>query len=124
MGDELVDCLRRFAVNQHIKLAMIQGIGTTDDCNVGVFNAKTKKYKTNHLTDDFEIISLTGTIDTKNGKFYSHYHIGLADAEGHFLGGHLDNARISVTAEIVATLIDGEIDRHLSPQVGVNIWQF
>lgn len=122
--DEVVDCLRRFAVNEHIKLAQIQGLGATDDCTVGVFNTETKKYKSNHLTGAFEIVSLIGTIDTMNGKFYSHYHIGLGDEEGHMWGGHLNEAHISVTAEIIATLIDGEIDRHLSPQIGINIWQF
>jgi uncharacterized protein len=64
----------------------------------------------------FEILSLTGTVSTQG----VHLHIGLADAHGNTVGGHLlDDNLIYTTAEItLAHLHDLRFSREVDPRYG------
>lgn len=55
------------------------------------------------LNDDFEILSLNGTIS--NGK--AHLHICVSDDKGKTYGGHLsDNCIINTTCELVLGILE------------------
>jgi len=65
----------------------------------------------------FEIVSLVGTISVSGG---SHLHVGLADARGAALGGHLkEGSLIFTTAEIAVGVISGtRFSREPDPRTG------
>ena len=44
-------------------------LGAINDFTVGVYNVAEKKYYANDFKGSFEIVSLTGTIDTMNDDF-------------------------------------------------------
>ena len=73
---------------------------------------------------DFEIVSLTGTINTMDGAFYTHLHMSAGNEKGEVFGGHLNRAVISATCEMVITVIDGRVDRFHSEEIGLNLFQF
>lgn len=122
-GEEIVSTLKAFAVQEKIKLAMLQGLGAVDDLTVGVFDTASKQYESNHFSGAFEVLSLTGTIDTMHGDFYSHYHICVGDKQGRAWGGHLNEAWISGTCELVVTILPGQIDRFKDLDTGLNLWK-
>ena len=68
-GEEILDKIKEIANKENIKLANINALGATNDFTVGVFKTDEKKYYSNNFTGDFEIVSLTGTINTMNGEF-------------------------------------------------------
>lgn len=51
-----------------------------------------------------------------------HLHIKGSDRSGHTLGGHLNEARISGTCEIIIDQIQGTIDKASDPEVGLNLF--
>lgn len=120
-GEEISATLKIIAEKENIKLAMVQGLGAVNDITVGVFDIDAKKYKANSFQGYFEIVSLTGTIDRMQGNYYSHFHISVGDEQGKVLGGHMNRAVISATGEIIITLLDGEVDREYSEEVGLNL---
>jgi predicted DNA-binding protein with PD1-like motif len=122
-GEEIIASLRCIAECENIKLAMVQGLGAVNDIVIGVFDVESKQYKSNAFKGNFEIVSLTGTIDQMKGNYYSHFHISVGDENGHVLGGHMNQAIVSATGEIIITLLDGEIDREFSEEVGLNLIQ-
>lgn len=122
-GEEILTQIKALAAAENIKLAHITALGAVDDLTVGVYKVAEQKYYANHFTGDFEIVSLTGTIDTMNDEFYAHLHISVGDEHGHVFGGHLTEARISATCEMVVRLIDGHIDRQRDSITGLNLWQ-
>ncbi|MBQ6437977.1 DNA-binding protein [bacterium] len=121
-GEEILTQIKQLATNEHIKLAHISALGAVNDLTVGVYKVSEKKYYANHFQGDFEIVSLTGTIDTMNDEFYTHLHISVGDQNGHVFGGHLAQATISATCEMVVRLIDGTIDRQKDNVTGLNLW--
>ena len=123
-GEEILEQLQRVAEKESIKLASISALGATDDFTVGVFNVGEKKYYSHHFEGPFEIVSLTGTINTMNGEYYAHLHLSAGDGNGAVFGGHLNRAVISATCEMIITVIDGRVDRVRDEELGLNRFLF
>ncbi len=122
-GEEILDKLRELALAENIKLASVTALGATNDFTVGVFNTAEKKYHSNEFKGAFEIVSLTGTINTMDGQFYTHIHMSAGNEKGEVFGGHLNRAVVSATCEMIVTVINGEVDRYLDPDVGLNLFK-
>jgi uncharacterized protein len=123
-GEELVETLKKFCIEQKIKLATISGIGATNKVKVGLFEISSKKYFSKEFTGDYEIAPLYGNISTMKGEIYLHLHINIADSKQNSYGGHLNSAVISATFEGVIDIIDGQVDRELSEEIGLNLLKF
>ncbi len=120
-GEEILDKIRELAEKENIKLASVSALGAVNDFTVGVFNTAEKKYYSNEFKGAFEIVSLTGSINTMDGKFYTHIHMSAGNEKGEVFGGHLNRALVSATCEMIVTVIDGEIDRYADADVGLNL---
>ena len=105
-GEEVLTQLHRAAEQEGIRLAAVSGLGAVGDFTVGVF------------------VSLVGTITTKDGEFYAHLHMSAGDTEGRVLGGHLNEAVISATCELVLEIMDGTVERRFDPETGLNLMEF
>lgn len=123
-GEEILKELKVFAEKEGVKLASVTALGAVKDFTVGVFDTNAKVYKSNRFQGVYEIISLVGSINTMNNAFYCHLHMCAADQEGHAFGGHLNEAVISATCEMVVTCLPGRTDRVFSDQVGLNLISF
>ena len=123
-GEEITEQLKAFAVREGVKLATVQAIGAVNDFSVGAFNTTEKKYYSNDFQGTYEIVSLLGTITTKDGVFYSHLHMCAADETGRAVGGHLNRAVISATCEMFVTVLPGTVERAFSDEVGLNLFKF
>lgn len=122
-GEEILDKIRELAIAESIKLASVTALGATNDFTVGVFNTDEKKYYANEFKGAFEIVSLTGTINTMDGQFYTHIHMSAGNDKGEVFGGHLNRAVVSATCEMTVTVIDGEVDRYRDDDVGLNLFK-
>ena len=120
-GEDIVEQVKNIALKENIKLASIQALGAINDFTVGVFKTSEKKYYANEFKGDFEIVSLTGTINTMNDEYYSHMHLSAGNDQGQVFGGHLNKAIVSATCEMVIQIINGEVDRYFDEEVGLNL---
>lgn len=123
-GEEILSEIKNIAETEKIKLANINALGATNDFVVGVFKTSEKKYYSNEFKGDFEIVSLTGTINTLNGEFYSHIHFSAGNDKGEVFGGHLNKAVVSATCEMIINIIDGNVDRIHDEEIGLNLFKF
>ncbi len=123
-GEEILAQIKELALKENIKLAHISALGATNNFTVGVYKVEEKKYYKNHFVGDFEIVSLSGTINTMNHEFYMHIHMSAGNDSGEVFGGHLNEAIVSATCEMVITIIDGEVDRFLDDETGLNLFLF
>ena len=123
-GEEILEKIKDIAEKENIKLASVTALGATNNFTVGVYNVDEKKYYSNEFKGSFEIVSLTGTINTMNGNFYTHIHMSAGNDEGKVFGGHLNKAIVSATCETVIDIIDGKVDRKYDKETGLNIFNF
>lgn len=123
-GEEILTKMKEIALKENIKLANINALGAVGNFTVGVFNTTEKKYYSNNFKGDFEIVSLTGTINTMDGEYYNHIHFSAGDDKGHVFGGHLNEAIVSATCEMIINIIDGNVDRYKDEEIGLNLFKF
>ncbi len=125
MGDEILSALSSISEKENIRLAKVSGIGAVSKATIGVFNTYTHDYFSRTFTGPHEIASLLGNIADKDGKPYLHIHICIGNAETNVChSGHLNEAVISATGEIIIELLEGSVGREFSPSAGLNILKF
>ena len=120
-GEEILEQIKKIALEENIKLASINALGAINDFTVGVFKIDEKKYYSNNFIGNYEIVSLTGTINTMNDEFYTHIHMSAGNDKGEVFGGHLNRAMVSATCEMIINIIDGKIDRYFDEEIGLNL---
>ena len=123
-GEEVISSLKELCEKENIELAEITGLGASNLVEIGVFNVNTKEYNTKVFEGMFEITSLVGNATRKNGEVYLHIHINFGDEQGLVKGGHLVQAKISATSEIIIRRIDGKVGRKLSDEIGLYLLDF
>lgn len=103
-GDELAEGLLRFAREQRLSAASFKAVGALSSVRLGWFSWEGKRYEPSVTLDEqVELLSLIGDVALKDGEPVVHAHavIGKKDDTAH--GGHLLNARIRPTCEVVLT---------------------
>lgn len=123
-GEEILEQVKEIALKEQVKLASVQALGAINKFTVGVFKTDEKKYLSNEFKGSFEIVSLNGIINTMNNEFYCHLHMSAGNDKGEVFGGHLNQATVSATCEMVITIIDGIVDRYYDEQIGLNLFKF
>jgi predicted DNA-binding protein with PD1-like motif len=123
-GEEIISKVMEICEKENIKLANINALGAVDEIVIGLFDTVEKKYYSEKFNGDFEIVSLTGSITTMNGKLYNHLHISVGDRAYNVRGGHLNSAVVSATCELFIHIIDGVVEREFNEEVGLNLLSF
>ena len=123
-NEEILEKVKESAQKEKIALASVQALGAISQFTAGVFKTEEKEYLANEFTGSYEIVSLTGTINTMNDEFYCHLHISAGNEKGEVFGGHLNRAVVSATCEMVIRKIDGRVDRCYDEQIGLNLYSF
>lgn len=123
-GEEIFSSLAALAEKEDIALGCVSGLGAVDRFTAGVFFPQEKVYRKNDFHGNFEITSLTGTITRMDGKPYLHLHMSAGNEYGKVMGGHLNEAHVSATCEIVVRVVDGSVGRAFSDEIGLNLFEF
>ena len=124
VGEEIISSIMNILKNEKISFATITGIGATNDFTVGTYDVTNQFYKKSNYKGVYEIVSLLGNTSTMNNEPYIHIHMSAADKNNNVVGGHLNEAYISATAEIVLEIIEANVDRIKDPNTGLNIFRF
>lgn len=123
-GEEILEQVKAIALKEQIRLAHVQALGAVNQFTVGVFKTQEKEYLANDFEGSYEIVSLTGTINTMDGAFYCHLHMSAGNDKGEVFGGHLNRAVVSATCEMVVRVVDGTVERRFSDEIGLNLFEF
>lgn len=99
-GEEIQSSLKEFA-RENDFFGFFKGIGAVSNPRIGYFNREKGEYVERQLDGEFEVLSLLGNISRNNDKIAVHSHITLGNKEYNVKGGHLVQANVSVTLEIL-----------------------
>jgi len=109
-GDEAIASLERFVREHEVGAAQLTGIGAFSRAVLGFFDWESKQYRKNPVEEQVEVVSLLGDVAiAPDGTPSVHCHVVLGRADGTALGGHLLEAHVRPTLEIVLT----QSPRHL-----------
>ena len=123
-GEEIIEKMLEICKKENVLLANVNALGAVGEFEVGLFKTGEKKYYSTVHKGDFEIVSLTGSITTKDGELYHHIHMSAADSENKVYGGHLNYAKVSATCEMFIEILNGNVGRKFSDEIGLNLFEF
>ncbi|MDP7069657.1 MAG: DNA-binding protein [Candidatus Peribacteraceae bacterium] len=121
-GEKIVETLTTYLQENDIKAAWIQAIGAADHIKISVYNVDKKAYDTRELSGEYEILSIKGDASVKDGEIWPHLHIVLGGADYQCVGGHLEEAVVSATCEMIIHTLDTPIERKEDAQTGLKLW--
>jgi predicted DNA-binding protein with PD1-like motif len=102
IGEEVTSSLLAFAAESHLQGSHFTAVGAFQDVVLGWFDWDAKEYRANHLADQVEVVSFVGNIAiSPNGDPGLHAHVAVAKRDGTAWGGHLLEAHVRPTLEVV-----------------------
>jgi predicted DNA-binding protein with PD1-like motif len=119
-GDELAAGLKRFASEENVGGCSFKAIGALSSVRLGWFNWDTKKYEPSVVLDEqLELLSLIGDIAEKDGKPEVHAHVVVGKSDGTAHGGHLLEASVRPTCEVILTESPRHLQKQIDPVAGI-----
>ena len=100
-GDEVMSTLTNFAKSEGLGGSHFKAIGALSDVTLGFFDWQTKDYARIEMNEQVEVLSLLGDVTLDDGEPRIHAHIVVGRADGSAHGGHLLEAHVRPTLEIV-----------------------
>lgn len=122
-GEEVIETLKKVCADENVKVGQVNALGAVNKVKIGLFNVETKEYHAQEFVGNFEIAPLYGNISTMNGELYLHLHINICNSEHKSFGGHLNYAYVSATCECIIEIIEGEVEREFSEEIGLNLFK-
>jgi predicted DNA-binding protein with PD1-like motif len=118
-GDDAVEELTRFAQEHDLSAAQLTGIGAFSDVTLGYFDWEDKEYKPIRLDEQVEVLSLIGDVALKDGEPAVHAHVVVGRSDGSASGGHLLEAHVRPTLEVVLTESPAHLRKRYDPETGL-----
>lgn len=118
-GDEVMAGLEAFAKEQRLDSAQITAIGAFSRATFGYYDRERKEYDKIPVEEQVEVLSLLGDISLNEGEPQVHVHgvVGLRD--GMTRGGHLLEAHVWPTLEVIITESPGHLRRKMNKEAGL-----
>jgi uncharacterized protein len=100
-GDTVLPELEAFAREHGITAARFTAIGAFSDVNMGYFDRERKEFLEIPVHEQVEVLSLLGDIAEDDGEPKVHAHVVLGLRDGRTRGGHLLEAHVWPTLEVI-----------------------
>lgn len=117
--DEVMTGLERFAAEKQLGASHFTAIGAFSRAVVAFFRWETKSYERIPIEEQVEVLTLVGDIARKAGEPRLHAHVVVGKSDGTAHGGHLLEAYVSPTLEVMLTESPLHLHRELDEETGL-----
>lgn len=119
-GEEALASLNAFVTRENIGAAQFSAIGAFSGAVLNYFDWERKAYQPIPVNEQVEVASLTGDVAlTPDGKPALHIHAVFGRRDGTALAGHLSEARVRPTLEVVLTESPAHLRKQHDPESGL-----
>ena len=118
-GDQVAAGLTEFAKAQKLGAAHFTAIGAFQELTLGYFDWESKQYQKIPVREQVEVLSLAGNLTLADGSPKLHAHVVVGKRDGTAHGGHLIEAIVRPTLEVVLIESPKHLERRHDPQSGL-----
>ena len=118
-GDEVLSPLLAFATRQQVTAARFSAIGAFREATLGYFDWASKQYEKISVREQVEVLSLVGDVALEGDQPKIHAHVVLGKRDGTAHGGHLLDARVRPTLEVMLIESPATLRRMFDPGSGL-----
>jgi uncharacterized protein len=119
IGDEVMSGLQAFADDNNLSASRFTAIGAFENVVLGYFDWQKKDYERIPVNEQVEVLALVGDVALDKGRPKVHAHVVVGLRTGETRGGHLLEARVRPTLEVVVTESPGYLKRERDPASGL-----
>jgi uncharacterized protein len=120
-GDEAFSGLLEFADKYHVTSAHFTAIGALNRATLGWFDPQRKMYKKIPINGQHEVIGMSGDIALFQGKPVVHTHMVVGGPDGTTRAGHVLEAYVSPTLEVMVTVDPTTMRKRLDPATDLTL---
>ena len=120
-GDEAFSGLLEFAEKYQVTSAHFTAIGALSGATVGWFDPQRKMYKKIPIVGQHEVIGMSGDIALYQGKPVVHTHMVVGSSDGTMRGGHVLDAYVSPTLEVMVTVDPITMQKRFDPATDLTL---
>jgi hypothetical protein len=120
-GDEAFSGLVEFAEKYHVTSAHFTAIGALNGAVLGWFDPGRKMYKKIPINGQQEAIGMSGDIALYQGKPIVHTHMAVGSSDGTAHGGHVLEAHVSPTLEVMVTVDPVTMQKRFDPETDLTL---
>jgi uncharacterized protein len=118
-GDEVLKNLKTFANEHSLSASHFTAIGAFSSVELGFFDFAIKDYKKIPVHEQVEVLSLVGDIALYGSDSMVHAHVVVGRSDGTTMGGHLLEAVVHPTLEILLEEAPGYLQRRMDKETGL-----
>lgn len=119
-GEEVMTSLQSFAERRAITAAQFSAIGALSDAVLMYFDWQKKEYDRIPVSEQVEVASLSGDVaEAPSGKPALHVHLVIGKRDGSAMAGHLGEAHVRPTLEVVLTESPAHLRKVKDPVTGL-----
>jgi predicted DNA-binding protein with PD1-like motif len=123
-GDEFLSLLEAFAKQQKLRASHFTAIGAFTQAVVGFFDRKKMDYLKIPIKEQVEVLSLTGNITLSEDGYKVHAHAVLGKSDASTIGGHIIEAHVWPTLEVIVEESPQHLLRQMDPETGLALLEF
>ena len=116
LASEIAGYCRRNGISSGVVIGII---GSVESAKLNFLTELPGKYVTEDYTGPMEIVCAQGSIALKDNEIIVHIHIQLSGRDT-CCGGHLVEAKVFSTAEVVIAELDYQLHRYADDYTGLN----
>ena len=120
-GDEAFSGLLEFAEKYQVTSAHFTAIGALNGATLGWFDPQRKMYKKIPINGQHEVIGMSGDIALYQGKPVVHTHMVVGNSDGTTRGGHVLDAYVSPTLEVMVTVDPITMQKRFDPATDLTL---
>lgn len=118
-GEEVIEGLRGFAERNGIVAAHFTAIGTFRDAKFGYFNFEKKDFDQIPINEQVEVLFLNGDVAQQDGNVRVHAQVVVGKHDGTAHGGHLLEAHVQSTVEVILIESPEHLQRWIDEETGL-----
>jgi len=118
-GDEVLAGLTEFAKREKLAASRFTAIGAFSDVVLGYFERERRDYRRIPVREQVEVLVLAGDVALERGEPKIHAHVVVGTSDGTARGGHLLEAHVWPTLEVIMVESPAHLTRRHDVETGL-----
>ena len=122
-GEEAKEGIEQFAAEQDLRAAHFTAIGALSGATLAYYDPETKDYDKIPVSEQVEVLTMAGNIARHEGEPAVHAHMTAGRRDGSTVGGHVMEAHVRPTLEVIITETPATLYREMDEATQLTLLQ-
>jgi predicted DNA-binding protein with PD1-like motif len=119
-GEEAKSGITSWAAEAGVEAAQLTAIGAFRGAKLGWYDLDAKTYRDIDVDEQVEVLTLAGDVSlSPEGEPFVHMHVTCARRDGSTVGGHVQEAVVRPTLEVIVTEVPARLRRRFDETSGL-----